>query len=124
LVVDGRTADGRKWDPLTGEKPNFDPRSAVQRSQSRFWLEYGERIRLPENLPYRNHLRDYLARLHQFSERPQDTLVAFDVWWVPRERSASAAPAHTALPPEHLATFGIVRDSLAKPWLQQRSVGP
>jgi predicted DCC family thiol-disulfide oxidoreductase YuxK len=125
LVVDGRTVDGRKLDPFTGRAPWFDPYSATGWGDDQLWCDYTNHLRWSNNAPNRQHLRDYLEHMHEYTHRPQDRLVGFDVWWV---QNKSPEPGHThgePLPPEKLVSFGNVRDSLAKPWLPpERSFSP
>jgi predicted DCC family thiol-disulfide oxidoreductase YuxK len=124
LVVDGRTADGRKLDPFTGREPVLDPYSATGWGDDQLWCDYTNHIRWANNAPNRVHLRDYLEHMHEYVGRPRDKLVSFDVWWV---QNKSAPPGHTRgepLPPEKLISLGTVRDSLAKPWLSRDPAQP
>lgn len=117
LVVDGRTVDGRKLDPLTGEEPEFDPRSSKGWGHEQFWCDYHNRIRFPGHQPNRQHLEAYLLNLHKFKHRPEDQLLAFDVWWIQDRSPPPGEKIGEVLPPEKLLSFGIVRDSGATPWL-------
>jgi hypothetical protein len=114
VVVDGRTADGRKFDPFSGGVPDFDPHAPRGWDHSQFWCDYHNRIRFGDNADHRRHLRDYLLRQHELTHQPENRLVAFDVWWV-QDRSPS--PGETRgrpLPPEKLLSHGRVTDSGAK----------
>ena len=65
----------------------------------------------------RQHMKDYLLNYHERTGRPQDKLVAFDVWWV---HDKSPAPGETHGKPQKpvlLASVGKVTDSGATPWL-------
>ncbi len=117
MVVDGRTMDGRKLDPFTGREPFFDPYSATGWGDDQLWCDYTNHIRWSNNAPNRQHLRDYLEHVHEYTHRPQDQLAAFDVWWVQNKSPEPGQTRGQPLPPERLISFGLVRDSLAKPWL-------
>ncbi len=56
-------------------------------------------------------MREYLKRWHEFTGKPNDELVAFDVWWV-EDKSPKPGEKHTTpLPPAKLVSMGIMRDS-------------
>jgi predicted DCC family thiol-disulfide oxidoreductase YuxK len=117
VVVDGRTRDGRKLDPLTGQAPDFDPHTEVGWGHDQFWCDYHNRIRFSGSKGYRPHFEEYLKRQHLWSGQPNDQLVAFDVWWV-RDRSPKPGQLKgKPLRPEKIMSWGTVRDSLATPWL-------
>jgi predicted DCC family thiol-disulfide oxidoreductase YuxK len=117
LVVDGRTVDGRKWDPFTRDEPVFDPESPRGWGHDQLWCDYSNHIRWPHNQGRRQFLRQYLVNQHHFSGRPNDQLVAFDVWWI-HDRSPKPGQARgVPLPPEKLVSHGVVSDSGSKKWL-------
>jgi predicted DCC family thiol-disulfide oxidoreductase YuxK len=117
LVVDGRTADGRKLDPFTGEAPEFDPESPRGWGHDQLWCDYSNHIRWQHNQGRRQFLRNYLASYHQYTHRPQDRLQSFDVWWI-QDKSPKPGQTHgVTLPPQKLISFGNVKDSGATPWL-------
>jgi predicted DCC family thiol-disulfide oxidoreductase YuxK len=123
LVVDGRTIDGRKWDPFTKDEPVFDPESPRGWGHDQLWCDYSNHIRWPHNQGRRQFLRQYLINQHRFSRRPQDELVAFDVWWI-QDKSPKPGQKHgVTLPPEKLVSYGAIKDSGAAPWLKPRAVG-
>jgi len=117
VVVDGRTKDGRKLDPFTGELPDFDPYTPTGWGHEQFWCDYNNRIRFDWHVPNRQHLREYLRHWHQYYGKPADELVAFDVWWVGDKSPPPGEERGAPEPPQKLLTFGSVRDSLAEPWL-------
>ena len=82
LAVDAYTIDGRRIDPLTGQAPDLDLTDSRGEALSQLRQDYGNRIRLDRNAHYRDDLKDYLIRWHQLTGRPEDELVAFDVYWV------------------------------------------
>ncbi len=117
VIVDGRTKDGRKLDPLTGAQPDFNPDAPHGWGHEQFWCDYHNRIRYSGHAPNRQHLRDYLLNVHKFSGRPDDQLVAFDVWWV-QDQSPMPGEMHgRPLKPLKLTSHGRVKDSGATPWL-------
>jgi predicted DCC family thiol-disulfide oxidoreductase YuxK len=118
LVVDGRTIDGRKWDPFTREEPVFDPESPRGWGHDQLWCDYSNHIRWQHNQGRRQFLRQYLMNQHVFSGRPKDQLVGFDVWWI-QDKSPKPGQKHgVPLTPEKLVSYGVVKDSGATPWLK------
>lgn len=92
ITVDAITVDGRHIDPFTGEPPDLDLTDARGLGLGQIWQDYFNRIRLDRNKVFRQGLKDYLTRWHLETGRPQDELVAFDVYWVrdqcPRPRQS------------------------------------
>lgn len=82
VVVDGRTVDGRTIDPFTGKEPDFALSRAQGLGLGQIPQDYFNRIRLDRNTAYRQGLGDYLRAWHLRTGRPEDELVAFDVYWV------------------------------------------
>jgi hypothetical protein len=119
IIVDGRTADGRKLDPLTGKEPDFDPYTPTGWGHQQFWCDYHNRIRFSGHAGNRQHLRSYLLNVHRWGGRPQDALVAFDVWWVHDRSPPPGQRRGTPMPPEKLVSHGFVSDSGAGPWLNR-----
>jgi hypothetical protein len=123
LVVDGRTIDGRKWDPFTKDEPIFDPESPRGWGHDQLWCDYSNHIRWQHNQGRRQFLRQYLINQHRFSRRPQDELLAFDVWWI-QDKSPKPGQKHgVVLAPEKLVSYGFVKDSGAQRWLASTSRG-
>jgi predicted DCC family thiol-disulfide oxidoreductase YuxK len=123
LVVDGRTKDGRKLDPFTGETPEFDPESPRGWGHDQLWCDYSNHIRWSNNQGRRTFLKSYLTNWHVYAHRPQDQLVSFDVWWI-QDKSPKPGEKHgVVLPPEKLLSHGVVKDSGATPWLKSRGGG-
>lgn len=119
LVVDGRTADGRKLDPFTGQAPEFDPRSPHGWGHDQLWCDYSLAIRWPGHEHRRVFLSNYLQHQHVYSGRAQDRLVAFEVWWVSDRSPPPGERIGVPLPPEKLLAFGALPDSGAEPWLDR-----
>jgi hypothetical protein len=117
VVVDGRTADGRKFDPFADGPPDFNPDTSTGWDHSQFWCDYHNRIRFRDNAPHRQHLREYLLKQHELSGQADNRLVAFDVWWVQGRSPAPGSVKGQALAPEKLLSYGKVQDSSADPWL-------
>jgi hypothetical protein len=123
VVVDGRTADGRHYDPFSDGTPNFDAEAPDGWGHSQFWCDYHNRIRFSDNANHRQHLRDYLLHQHELTGHPENRLVAFEVWWV-SDRSPAPGESHGhPLPPEKLLSYGNVPDSGAAPWLGPLQAG-
>ncbi len=82
LVVDGVTKDGRRFDPLTGQSPDFDidPKGGFRMNQ--IWGDFSRRFFEDRFKTYWNGFRDFLRNHHQITGRPEDELEAFDVYWV------------------------------------------
>jgi predicted DCC family thiol-disulfide oxidoreductase YuxK len=121
VVVDGRTKDGRKLDPFTLQVPDLDPYTRTGWGHEQFWCDYNNRIRFDFHAPNRQHLREYLRHWHEYAGRPQDELVAFDVWWVGNKSAPPGQERGEPLPPQKLVSYGFVSDSLATPWLNRGS---
>jgi predicted DCC family thiol-disulfide oxidoreductase YuxK len=118
MVVDGRTRDGRKVDPLTGAEPDFDPETPSGWGHSQLWCDYHLKMYFARYAANRQHLKDYLQNWDRRTGRPQDRLVAFDVWWV-SDKSPGPGEAHgRPQKPVLLTSFGKVADSGATPWLE------
>ncbi|HVJ17248.1 MAG TPA: DCC1-like thiol-disulfide oxidoreductase family protein [Polyangiaceae bacterium] len=120
IVVDARTKDGRKLDPFTGTVPNFNPEAPHGWGHEQFWCDYSLKLSFPWFSQHRNFFREYLVHWHEYFDRPQDQLVAFDVWWV-HDKSPKPGQTHgEPLSPQKLISFGAVKDSGAREWLQKK----
>jgi predicted DCC family thiol-disulfide oxidoreductase YuxK len=118
MIVDGRTQDGRRVDPFTGVEPDFDPETTVGWGHSQLWCDYHLKMYFARYAANRQHLTEYLQNWHLRTGRPQDRLVAFDVWWV-SDKSPGPGEAHgRPQKPVLLTSFGKVSDSGAIPWLE------
>jgi predicted DCC family thiol-disulfide oxidoreductase YuxK len=124
LVVDGRTKDGRKLDPFTGKEPEFDPFTKTGWGHDQLWCDYSNHIRWPHNQQRRQFLREYLQQQHVYSGRPQDQLVAFDVWWIQDKSPLPGQTKGEVLPPERLVSHGYVKDSGAQRWQPKGKSAP
>jgi predicted DCC family thiol-disulfide oxidoreductase YuxK len=123
VVVDARTKDGRKLDPFTGKLPDFDPYTTTGWGHEQFWCDYNNRIRFDWHVPNRQHLREYLKHWHEYYGTPADELVAFDVWWVGDKSPPPGKVRGEPEVPQKLLSYGLVKDSLAEPWLHPRAGG-
>jgi hypothetical protein len=115
VVVDGRTADGRKFDPFSGGPPSFDTTSARSWDHEQFWCDYHNYIRFSGNAGRRQFLERYLLRQHELTGKSEDRLVAFDVWWVSDRSPQPGVLRGEQLEPEKLLSYGRVTDSGADP---------
>lgn len=84
VVVDARTVDGRRIDPLnyaatgwTGEPWEASP---GRLGQDQFWCDYVARIE--RNRHMHHILEAWIRRHHVRTGRPEDRIVAFDVYWL------------------------------------------
>ncbi len=110
VVVDGRTVDGRKLDPLTGKVPNFSMDLPGGPDFSAQWEAFHMRIHEKRFEVYYPGFEEYLKNEYEISGRPEDRLVAFDVWYVMRTINP---PGRGYSPPTYrkLFSFGKVEDS-------------
>lgn len=82
VSIDAITLDGRHVDPFTGKEPDLDISDARGLGLPQIRQDYFNRIRLDRNKVFRQGLLDYLRGWHKETGRPEDELVAFDVYWV------------------------------------------
>jgi hypothetical protein len=82
LVVDGRTVDGRRFDPLTGGEPSFEVQPKDGFRMNQIWGDFHRRIAEPRFRTYHQGVREFLLKHHELTGRPQDRLIAFDLWFV------------------------------------------
>jgi Vitamin K-dependent gamma-carboxylase len=109
LVVDGRTRDGRHFDPLTAKSPTFDVQPKAGFRMNQIWGDFHRRISEDRFRAYWGGLRDFLKNHHEITGRPQDELVAFDVWFV---SEIIPPPGQPKDPPvrRKLFSYGVVKD--------------
>lgn len=118
MVVDARTEDGRKIDPLTGEPPDFDPETRVGWGHSQLWCDYHLKMYFARYAANRQHLKEYLENFHQRTGQSRDRLVAFEVWWVHDKSPPPGALHGQPQKPVLLLSSGQIKDSGAEPWLK------
>ncbi len=82
LVIDGRTRDGRRFDPLTGSEPVFEVHADGTPRTNLIWGYFHTRIAEDRFRAYWNGVRDYVMNHHKLTERPQDELASFDAYYV------------------------------------------
>ena len=82
ISIDAVTLAGRHVDPFTGEAPDLDISDARGLGLGQIRQDYFNRIRLDRTKVFRQGLQDYLRNWHKETGRPEDELVAFDVYWV------------------------------------------
>lgn len=92
LVVEGRTADGRRLDPLTGSEPAYEVQPKGGFRMNQIWGDFHRRIGEPRFAAYLGGVRDMLLNYDEISGRPQDKLVAFDLWYVTEVIPPPGAP--------------------------------
>lgn len=82
VTVDAITLDGRHVDPFTGLEPDLNLSDARGLGLGQIRQDYFNRIRLDRNKVFRQGLKEYLLAYHLRTGRPEDELVAFDVFWL------------------------------------------
>lgn len=83
LAVDAITVDGRHVDPFTGLAPDLDLTDARGLGLGQILQDYFNRIRLDRNKAFRKPgLQDWILAYPERTERPDDEIVAFDVYWL------------------------------------------
>jgi len=101
LVIDGRTKDGRHFDPLTGSAPAFEVHPAGTPRSNLIWGYFHLRIAEDRFRAYWNGVRDFVMSHHKLTERPEDELVSFDAYYVtetfPAPGQKKAAPERRKL---------------------------
>jgi hypothetical protein len=82
LVIDGRTRDGRHFDPLTGSAPAFEVHPAGSPRSNLIWGYFHVRIVEDRFRAYWNGVRDFVMNHHKLTGRPEDELVSFEAYYV------------------------------------------
>jgi hypothetical protein len=108
LVIEGRTVDGRALDPLTGQAPSYEVQPKQGFRMNQIWGDFHRRIGEPRFAVYLGGVRDFLLNHHELTGRPQDRLVAFEIWYVnefiPPPGQPKAAPRR-----RKLLSHGVVK---------------
>ncbi len=104
VVVDGLTKDGRRFDPLTGEAPNFEVQLKGGFGMNQIWGDFHRRIHEQRFEAYWDGFREFLRNHHQLSGRPEDELASFDVYMV-SERIPPPGQPHA--PPNRRKLFSF-----------------
>jgi hypothetical protein len=102
LVIDGRTKNGRRLDPLTGREPVFEVHPAGAPRMNLVWGYFHIRIAEDRFRAYWNGVRDFVMSHHKLTERPEDELTSFDAYYVTQ---AFPAPGQAKPPPERRKLF-------------------
>ena len=102
LVIDGRTRDGRHFDPLTAAAPVFEvhPRGTPRTNLT--WGYFHVRIVEERFRIYWGGVRDFVMKHHQLTGRPDDELVSFEAYYVTETFPSPGAPRR---PPERRRLF-------------------
>ncbi|HEX6274692.1 MAG TPA: hypothetical protein VFZ53_16735, partial [Polyangiaceae bacterium] len=108
VVVEGRTKDGRHFDPLSQGVPDYELNPVNGFEMNQLWGDFHRRIWQPRFRSYWNGFRDYLRNHHEITGRPENELAAFEVYYVselvPAPGEARAAPKK-----DHLFSWGNMR---------------
>jgi len=102
LVIDGRTKDGRHFDPLTGSAPVFEVHAPGTPRSNLIWGYFHIRIAEDRFRAYWNGVREFVMNHHNLTQRPQDELVSFEAYYVSQ---AFPAPGQKRAPPEKRLLF-------------------
>jgi len=102
LVIDGRTKDGRRLDPLTGSAPVFEVHPAGAPRQNLLWGYFHVRIAEERFRVYWNGVRDFVMNHHKITDRPEDELASFEAVYVWQR---FPQPGQKAPPPERHTLF-------------------
>jgi len=102
LVIDGRTKDGRHFDPLTGHEPVFEVQPPGEPRTNLLWGYFHIRIAEDRFRAYWNGVRDFVQNHHKLSDRPADELVSFEAYYVTQ---AFPAPGAKKAPAERRKLF-------------------
>ncbi|RYZ08911.1 MAG: hypothetical protein EOO73_06350 [Myxococcales bacterium] len=102
LVIDGRTKDGRKLDPLTGGEPVFVLQPPGAPRSNLIWGYFHTRIAEERFRAYWGGVRDFLLKHHELTGRPEDELASFEAIYVSQ---AFAPPGQARPAPERRTLF-------------------
>lgn len=91
LVIDGRTRDGRRFDPLTGREPVFEVHPAGTPRTNLTWGYFHTRIAEPRFSTYWGGVREFLMSHHKLTGHPQDELGSFEAYYVSQSIPAPGA---------------------------------
>lgn len=103
LVIDGRTKDGRPFDPLTGRAPVFEVHPAGAPRDNLIWGYFHTRIAEDVRFSvYWGGVREFVMNHHKLTGRPQDELESFEAYYVSQ---AFPPPGAARRPPERRLLF-------------------
>lgn len=102
LVIDGRTRDGRHFDPFTGAAPVFEVHPAGTPRQNLIWGYFHIRIVEDRFRVYWNGVRELIMSHHKLTGRPEDELTSFDAYYVTQ---AFVPPGQKPPPPKRRQLF-------------------
>jgi hypothetical protein len=102
LVIDGRTKDGRRFDPLTGSEPVFEVHPAGTPRTNLVWGYFHIRIVEDRFRAYWNGVRDFVMNHHKLTGHAEDELASFEAYYV---SETFPAPGQAKAPPERRKLF-------------------
>jgi hypothetical protein len=82
ITVDAMTSDSRHVDPFTGKEPDLDLTDSEGEALGQIQQDYFNRIRLDRNKVFRQGLQEWILRYPQRTGKPEDEIIAYDVYWV------------------------------------------
>jgi hypothetical protein len=108
IVVEGRTKDGRHFDPLSQGTPDYQLNPPGGFAMNQLWGDFHRRIWQQRFRAYWNGFRDYLRTHHEITGHPENELVAFEVYYV---SELVPVPGERPTPPkkEKLFSWGNMR---------------
>jgi hypothetical protein len=121
VAIDARTADGRLIDPFTGDEPDLDLSDARGLAMNQIHQDYFNRIRLDHNRGARKPLGEWIQRWHTLMDRPDDEIVAYDIWWL---RDQNPVPGSLAPTSHEKICIGSWRKPLFRVPKGQPPLGP
>src|SRR5262249_16344296 len=82
LAVDALTLEGRHVDPFTEKVPDLVLTDSEGEGLGQIQQDYFNRIRLDRNKVFRQGLQEWILRYPLRTGRPEDEIIALDVYWV------------------------------------------
>ncbi|HEU5073334.1 MAG TPA: hypothetical protein VFU02_04165, partial [Polyangiaceae bacterium] len=108
VVVEGRTKDGRRFDPLSQGVPDYELNPVEGFQMNQLWGDFHRRIWQQRFRGYWNGFRDYLRNHHEITGRPENELAAFEVYYVSEVVPPPGEP-RPAPKKDHLFSWGNMR---------------
>jgi len=109
IVVEGRTKDGRRFDPLSQSVPDYDLNPVDGFEMNQLWGDFHRRIWQQRFRGYWNGFRDYLKSHHELTGRPEDELAAFEVYYI-SEMVPAPGVARSPVRKDLLFSWGNMRE--------------
>lgn len=108
IVVEGRTKDGRRFDPLSQGVPDYELNPREGFAMNQLWGDFHRRIWQQRFRAYWNGFRDYLRNHHDLTGHPENELAAFEVYYVSESVPLPGEP-RPAPKKDYLFSWGNMR---------------